>query len=728
MKWNNRIMNTRLQKHAQRAEKPTWPLVIGLIISGLALSPVQAAVLVSVDHTVGSDNSVSITLTTDGMAAEPVVFSTDSPARIVLDLQDTRSNLSSNPVNVSIGRVGQYSTLSTGSRTRLVVDLSAPSSYEINTSGNEVVLKIAGGTSAAASRSSASGNRMEITNIDFRRGDEGQSRVIISFSSPGANVAVNEQGSRIVVDVLSADIPDSLRNRLDVVDFATPVQYITTSQQGSGVRMELNVAGVYEQLAYQTGSDFVIEVKKPVVKESIQDTLQFFEDKEYTGERVTFNFQDIEVRSVLQLIADVSDLNIVVADTVGGNLTLRLTNVPWDQALDIILDSKNLDKRFNGNVMWIAPLEEIATREQQLRQAKLDKQQLEPLRTAIITLSYAKAIEIKALIDASSESSFRGNITSELGLLSPRGSVTVDVRTNTLLINDTPDKIDAIRALVDELDRAIRQVMIESRIVIARSDFSHELGVRFGVTHTRISRDGDGIIDNLLVTGATGTGVDTTFFSILDPDFDGTILLPTQPGRYNVNLPVSNPAGSFAVAFLNGDYLLDLELSALESEGQGEVISAPRVITANQAEAFIQQGVEIPYLQASSSGATNIQFKEAVLELRVTPLITPDNRIQLELAIKQDTVGEVFVLQNGAQIPAIDTRELSTSVLVNNGETVVLGGIYQDESSYIITKVPGLGDLPVIGALFRNKTTSVEKRELLIFITPTILDDRISAY
>ncbi len=724
MKWNIH-MNTRLQEQAQRAEKITWSVLIGLTFAGLVISPLQAAELLSVDHSVGSDNSVSITLTTDGPASDPAVFSTDNPARIVVDLQDTQSNLSSNPVNVSIGRVGQYSTLSAGGRTRLVVDLSAPSSYEINTMGSEVILKVSSGaTSSIASTPGVAGNRVEITNIDFRRGEEGQSRVIISFSSPGANVAVNDQGSRILVDVLSANIPNALRSRLDVVDFATPVQYINTDQQGSGVRMELNVAGAYEHLAYQTGSDFVIEVKEPEVEESIQTELQFFEDKVYTGARVTFNFQDIQVRSVLQLIADVSDLNIVVADSVGGNITLRLTGVPWDQALDIILDSKNLDKRNNGNVMWIAPIEEIATREQQLLQAELDKQQLEPLRTAIITLSYAKASELRNLIEESSELSARNTTSSEAGLLSPRGSVSVDERTNTLLINDTQDKIDAIRALVSELDRAIRQVQIESRIVIARSDFSHELGVRFGVSHTHIS-------DNVIsVVGATGSGVDTTFFGIVDPDpeFPGAILRPTQPGRYNVNLPVANPAGSFAVSFLNGDYLLDLELSALESEGQGEVISSPRVITANQAEAFIQQGVEIPYQQATSSGATNVQFKEAVLELRVTPLITPDNRIQLELAVKQDTVGEVFVLQNGAQIPAIDTRELSTSVLVNNGETVVLGGIYQDESSYISTKVPGLGDLPGIGVLFRNKSTQVEKRELLIFVTPTILDDRISVY
>ncbi len=723
MKWNNR-MNSRLQGYARGASKVVWSFLTGLIFAGLAISPLQAAELLSVHHAVGNDNSVSIILTTDSMAADPAVFSTDDPARIVLDLQDTQSGISSNPVNVSAGRVGQYSTTSAGGRTRLVVDLSAPSSYEVYTSGSDVVLKIASGSSSSSvSYASSSGNAATVTNIDFRRGEEGQSRVILSFAAPGANVAVNEQGSRLIIDVLNADIPAALRSRLDVVDFATPVQYINTDQQGSGVRMELNIAGAYEHFAYQAGSDFVIEVKKPEVEVVLEAELKFFEDKVYTGARVTFNFQDIEVRSVLQLIADVANLNIVVADSVGGNITLRLTNVPWDQALDIILDSKNLDKRNNGNVMWIAPIEEIATREQQLLQAALDKQQLEPLRTAIITLSYAKASELQALIEDSTKQSVRNTTSSDLGLLSGRGSVSVDERTNTLLINDTQGKIDAIRALVDELDRAIRQVQIESRIVIARSDFSHELGVRFGVSHTRISGD------KVLVTGATGSGVDTTFFSIVDPNNDtGAILLPTQPGRYNVNLPVANPAGSFAVSFLNGDYLLDLELSALEAEGQGEVISSPRVITANQAEAFIQQGVEIPYQQSTSSGATNVQFKEAVLELRVTPLITPDNRIQLELAIKQDTVGDVFVLQNGARIPAIDTRELSTSVLVNNGETVVLGGIYQDESFYSTTKVPGLGDLPGIGFLFRKKVTSVEKRELLIFVTPTILDDRISVY
>jgi len=555
--------------------------------------------------------------------------------------------------------------------------------------------------------------------VDFRRGEEGESRVIVSFNSPGASVAVNERGNHLLVDVLNAMVPDEQRRRLDVVDFATPVQFIDTDARGTSTRIDLSVNGDYEHLAYQTGNDLVVEVKQRVVVEEVEEkpVVSFFEDKEYSGSRVTFNFQDIEVRSVLSLIADVSNLNIVVADSVGGNITLRLNNVPWDQALDIVLDARNLDMRENGNVIWIAPVEEIAAREQQLLQALEAKRVLEPLQTAMIQLSYAKVSDIQTLIEQSVGS---GSGDEGMGLLSDRGSVTFDERTNTLLINDTADRIEEIRGLISELDRPVQQVQIESRIVIARSGFNHELGVRFGATAIHIG-------NNVGVFGATGTGVDTTFFSIVDPapvdpGESPSILLPTQPGRYNVNLPVANPAGTLAVSFLNGNYLLDLELSALESEGQGEVISAPRVITANQAEAYIQQGVEIPFQQSTSSGATSVQFKEAVLELRVVPLITPDNRVQMDLEVKQDTVGDIFVLQNGAQIPAIDTRELSTSVLVNNGETVVLGGIYQDEKNFTEDKVPWFGDLPVIGAAFRTRTTDNQKRELLIFITPTILN------
>ena len=470
--------------------------------------------------------------------------------------------------------------------------------------------------------------------------------------------------------------------------------------------------GAYEHLMYESGNDIVLEISKvEAYKQEQELEVKFFEEKTYEGTKVTFNFQDIPVRSVLQLIADVSDLNIVVADSVGGNLTLRLTNVPWDQALDIVMDARNLDKRHNGNVIWIGPTAEIAAREQQLLQAQLDRQILEPLQTALIPVSYAKAEDLVELITSSTNT-----VDAEYGLLSERGSVTMDERTNTLLITDTAEKIVEIQKLVTNLDYAVRQVQIEARIVIANSDFAHELGVRFGVSYLHLGT-------NIGIIAADGQAADTLNPAI-NPRDDGLLDIPSYPNRYQVNLPASENASTIGLSFLAGDWLLDLELSALESEGEGEVISTPRVVTANQAEAFIQQGVEIPYENSTSSGATAVQFKEAVLELKVTPLITPDNRVQLELAIKQDTVGEIFTGALGAQIPSIDTRELNTTVLVANGDTVVLGGIFQDERRSEEDKVPWLGDIPGLGVLFRRRGNETKKRELLIFVTPSIVEDR----
>jgi len=478
--------------------------------------------------------------------------------------------------------------------------------------------------------------------------------------------------------------------------------------------LDLTLSGLYEHLAYESGNDLIIEVKPMSQGAKAADDIEvkFFEEKTYEGTKVTFNFQDIPVRSVLQLIADVSDLNIVVADSVGGNLTLRLTNVPWDQALDIVMDARNLDMRRNGNVIWIGPTAEIAAREQQLLQAQNDRRILEPLQTVLIPISYAKAEELMTLIQ---ESGSTGD--SDYGLLSERGSVTIDERTNTLLVTDTVEKILEIQKLVTELDYAVRQVQIESRIVIANSEFSHELGVRFGVSYLH---DGS----NIGVIAPTGRAADTMNPRI-NPRDDGLLDIPAYPNRYNVNLPAANTnAATVALSFLTSNFLLDLELSALEAEGEGEVISTPRVVTANQAEAYIKQGVEIPYEQSTSSGATAVQFKEAVLELRVTPLITPDNRVQMDLSVKQNTVGEIYQTARGGSVPSIDTRELETQVLVANGDTVVLGGIFQDEKNSKEEKVPWLGDIPGVGALFRRRSNESKKRELLIFITPSIVEDR----
>ena len=685
----------------------------------LAIAPAVAAFaatsVTGIEHASSADGGVSISLQTTGDVPQVSVFATENPARIVLDLADTAYGQGeSGSIFVGQGAVQQYSAISAGGRTRLVVDLSSSVNYDYSADAGRVVLTVAGGGPMATSAPVAGNSGYSVTGVDFRRGDEGQARIIVSLDKPGASMSMREVTNGLTLDIFNAGLPDSLDQRLDVMDFATPVQLIDSYGVNSGVRLDISTAGLYEHLAYEAGNDIIVEVsamsQTALSKEDIE--VKFFEEKEYEGTKVTFNFQDIPVRSVLQLIADVSDLNIVVADSVGGNLTLRLTNVPWDQALDIVMDARNLDMRKNGNVIWIGPTAEIAAREQQLLQAQMDRRILEPLQTVLIPISYANAEDMMTLIQDSTSAT--GN---EFGLLSERGSVTIDQRTNTLLITDTADRIIEIRELITELDYAVRQVQIESRIVIANSDFAHELGVRFGVTALHQG-------SNIGVIAADGRAADTVNPAI-NPRDDGLLDIPSYPDRYQVNFPAPTAnAATLGLSFLTSDIILDLELSALEAEGEGEVVSTPRIVTANQAEAFIQQGVEIPYENSTSSGATAVQFKEAVLELKVTPLITPDNRIQMDLAVKQDTVGEIYQTSRGGSVPSIDTRELETQVLVANGDTVVLGGIFQDEKASREEKVPWLGDIPVAGALFRRRANETKKRELLIFVTPTIVEDR----
>ena len=692
---------------------------LGLLLTILPVLTVLAATNVTgIDHSSNADGGVTITLQTSGDEPQVSVFATQSPARIVLDLADTGNEAGTDAVTVGQGAVQQYSAVAAGGRTRLIVDLSQLASYDYNSDSGQVVLTIAGSSAtkqvSKSTSSDSGGYGFSVTGVDFRRGEEGQARVIVSMNRPGASVTTEEGSNNLVLNIFNADVPDRLNQRLDVIDFATPVRLIDTAPVDSTVQVVMATSGAYEHLIIESGNDIVVELK-PLSNSAMSVSeieVKFFEDKSYEGTKVTFNFQDIPVRSVLQLIADVSNLNIVVADSVQGNLTLRLTNVPWDQALDIIMDARNLDKRENGNVIWIGPTAEIAAREQQLLQAQLDRRILEPLQTVLIPISYAKAGDLVELIlNANNEEG------SEYGLLSERGSVTMDERTNTLLLTDTAEKIVDIQRLITELDYAVRQVQIESRIVIASSEFAHELGVRFGVTGLHNG-------SNIGVIAADGRAADIVNPAI-NPRGDSLFDIPAYPNRYQVNLPSpSTNAASLGLSFLSGDWLLDLELSALEAQGEGEVISTPRIVTANQAEAFIQQGVEIPYEEATSSGATSVRFKEAVLELKVTPLITPDNRVQLELEIKQDTVGEIFQTARGGSVPSIDTRELSTTVLVANGDTVVLGGIFQDEKNSKEEKVPWLGDIPGLGVLFRRRANETKKRELLIFVTPTIVEDR----
>jgi type IV pilus assembly protein PilQ len=693
----------------------------GLVVVALS---VQASELREISVAVEA-GEVRLVLTGEGDFSDPVAFVTESPPRLVIDLPDTVSAVTGAKVPVDAGPITAYQAITAGGRTRLVVDLENVVPYELESTNDTLTFvmdaSLAGDRTVMTSSTAGADGAVSIQGIDFRRSPEGGSRVIVDLDRPGANLTVSERGTGLRVDILGARLQDSQFRRLDVVDFATPVQMIIPEQRGDNARLMLEIAGPYEHLAFQSGNQIVVEISRPP-EEIVEDDreLQFFGEREYEGDRITLNFQDIQVRSVLQLIADVSDRNIVVSDSVTGSLTLRLTNVPWDQALDIVLETKNLDMRESGNVTWVAPIAEIAAREQQVLRARADRQTLEPLRTVMLPISYANASDLASLVSVS-----QGD---ETGMLSERGSVSVDERTNTLLVTDTLDRIDEVRALVAELDRPVRQVHIESRIVIARHDFNYQLGVRFGVTGARQDSRG-----NLYSTSGSSNATETMTRSGLVNRRAGRgtatpLDLPGLDDRLNVNLPVSNPAGSLGISILAADYMLDLELSALETEGRGEVISTPRLITANQTEAFIQQGVEIPFESVqggNQAGAVNVEFKEAVLELRVTPLITPDNRVQLDLSIKQDTVGEIFETGRGGSVPSIDTREMATKVLVDNGQTVVLGGIYQEERNFSTTKVPLLGDVPVMGHLFRRRGNDDQKRELLIFVTPTIQDDRV---
>jgi type IV pilus assembly protein PilQ len=501
------------------------------------------------------------------------------------------------------------------------------------------------------------------------------------------------------------------------MDFATPVTTVDTLRTNMDTRIVISADGKYEQLAYQSDNEFTIEVN-PAPEETAEESSLFSETKEYEGQRLTLNFQDIETRAVLQLLAETSGKNIVVSDTVQGNVTLRLRNVPWDQALDIVMTTKGLDMRQNGNVIMVAPAEEIAARETADLEAKNAISELEPLYSEFLQVNYAKASDLAGLIMASSGGT---------PLTSSRGSVGVDDRTNTLLVQDTAERLQRIRRLVRALDIPIKQVLIESRIVVVNDDFSRDLGVRLGVTAFNESNTG------LTTISGTGQGTDNMISSYLenlaDPTSTTLLELPNLTDRYNVPLPVGAAAGRFSLAVLESDYLVDLELTALEAEGRGEIVSTPRVITANQKQATIKQGVEIPYQQSASSGATTIQFKEAVLELVVTPQITPDNNIIMDLMVSKDNVGEIISTGGlGGTVPSIDTRSVETQVLVANGQTVVLGGIYETERRETVTKVPVLGDIPFAGSLFRSKQRLDNKAELLIFVTPRILEEGATVY
>ncbi|MEO6081325.1 MAG: type IV pilus secretin PilQ [Steroidobacteraceae bacterium] len=670
-----------------------------------------------------SGQGLQIVLTTSGPAAEPISFTIDNPARISFDLANTSLALAQRRIDVRKAGLDSIVAAEGNGRSRLVLNMDSLQPYQTRIEGNRIIVTLGENTramaaaSAPASAAAPAGpatirmSARRIPKIDFRRGGDGSStgRLIVSLSDPRTPINLRQQGNRILVDFVGAELAPEFQKSYDVSDFATPVTGFDAIRTASGTQLSINATGDFEQLAYQADDQYVIEIQPRRVAK-----VQADEKPVYTGERMGANFQDIPTRTLLQLIADTSGKNIVVGDSVTGNMTLKLEDVPWDQALDIVLQTRGLDKRVQDNVIIVGPTEELANRDKARLAARQDLQDLAPVRTEYLQVNYAQATDLAALI----QSGGAGGPTGK-SLLSLRGSVKIDSRTNMLIIQDTPESITNIRQLVSILDIPVRQVEIEARIVVVNEDFSRDLGVRFGFTGTETNGS-----NGLFAVTGTAAGADIIGSSALANLAGGggvyPVTVPTgvaAPSRYNVNLPVTNPAGTLSTMILGSDFLVDLELSAAQAEGKGEVISSPKITARNLQEAYIEQGTEIPYQEAASSGAATVTFKKAVLSLRVTPQINPDNTLILKIIVHKDNVGQLF---GTSQVPSIDTRELNTEIVMRDGETAVLGGILETEHRTSERKVPFLGDIPVLGHLFKSTGKVNNKDELLIFVTPRI--------
>jgi type IV pilus assembly protein PilQ len=698
---------------------------MALLVLALASFAARAAdplKLESIDVQTLSGQQVQLKLHMSGPAPEPLPFTIDKPARIAFDLPNTTLALASRRIDVKSGGVDTVLAAEANGRTRLVVNVDTLLPYTTKVDGDTIIVTLGQQPGAdvgkpAVARAGAGGGptvtERSIRTIDFRRGSDGTGRVIVQLTDPRTPVNVRQEGNQIVVDFAGTVMPKNLMRRYDVMDFATPVQTVDALRVEGSSRLVISAQGDFEQLAYQSDNQYTVEIK-PSTKRSAGGAE---EKKEYTGERLTLNFQDIDVRSVLQLLADTSGQNIVVSDSVTGNLTLRLQNVPWDQALDIVLRTKGLDKRRQDNVIIIGPTDELASREKAELAAHKEVQELSPVHTEFLQVNYAKVADLAKLIKTAN---------AKDSMLSARGSLSVDERTNTLLVQDTADKLQDIRRLVQTLDVPVKQVLIEARIVVVSDTFERDLGARLGISGFTTAGAG-----SLISVSGTNVGTDSMISSnhpASTTSPTGYVNFPTLDNRYQVNLPAANTNGSIGVSVLAGKHLLDLELSAAQNEGKSQTISAPRVITANQKQATILQGTEIPYQESASSGATTTQFKNAVLSLKVTPLITPDNRVVLDLDVSDDTVGAQVTSATGGSVPSIDTREIITQVLVNDGQTVVLGGILETTKTKSANKVPFFADIPVLGNLFKSTTDINNKTELLIFITPKILREGSNLY
>jgi type IV pilus assembly protein PilQ len=679
---------------------------VSMIALGLLSGLANAVTLEDVSFSSLAGDRTEVVLSFDGTPPEPTGYTIERPARIAVDLRDTKSALDSRNISLGSGNAKSMTVVETNERTRLIFNLSDLVSYRTIRDGNRLVMTIGepsdggsvastGPTTAPVMTSGAAGSAGNaLAGVDFRRGADGEGRIIVDLGRSDVPVDLSELGGKIRLIMGDLSVPQDLRRRLDVTDFATPVNRIDIYVEDGNAVVEIQPEGNYDYIAYQSGSEFTVSVERLTEEEAEQRREEKFP---YTGEKLSLNFQDIEVRSVLQLIADFTGLNLVASDTVSGSITLRLQNVPWDQALDLILKTKGLDKRQIGNVLLVAPADEIAARERLELETEKQIAELAPVRLDIIQVNYAKAADVVSLIKADEE------------LISHRGFVSSDARTNTISVRETTEKLAQIRRLVSTWDVPVRQVSIEARIVRAQTDVAEDLGVRWGGAAYDVRGDG-----SVVSVGGSLSGVQDARNS----SAPGVGFATTFPGSLAVDLGVSAPgASSFALGWGSDDYLVDLELSALESNGQAEVVSQPRVVTADRQTASIKAGEEIPYQQAASSGATSTAFKEAVLALEVTPQITPDDKIIMDLVVNQDSRGQV----TATGIPAINTNQVTTQVLVGNGETVVLGGIFQSEVATTTIKTPFLGDIPYLGRLFKRTEYIDERSELLIFITPKII-------
>lgn len=667
--------------------------------SGYAQNSIES---INVSGQQGSSTVVKITLKS-ALAAVPASFAVNNPPRIAFDFPNTTNGMGKTVQEIGEGDVRRVNIVQAGDRSRVVLEMGKALGYDTRVEGNAILITLGGAASAGVSSATtqsfaqvrAGDDKHSLRDVDFRRGQAGEGRVMVDLSDNQVGIDLRVQGRSLIVDFLNTAAPKNLERKLDVVDFGTPVESIETFTQGNNTRIVITPKGAWEHSAYQTDKRFIVEVKKIVEDANRLVPVGF------SGEKLSLNFQNVEVRAVLQVIADFTSLNVITSDTVGGSLTLRLKDVPWDQALDIILQSKGLDMRKTGNVIWIAPRDELATREKLALESRAQISDLEPLRTESMQVNYQKAADFQKLLADPTQK-----------MLSKRGSAVVDVRTNTVFVQDTPTRLEEVRKLLKQIDIPVRQVMIESRIVEANDTFSRNLGVRLGYNDRGLG--GNRVLVSGNVIGGTGLRTGQT------PD-PGTGYFPDS---FMTNLPAqglsgANP-GQIAFALFNSGKtrFLNLELTALQADGKGKIISSPRVITADQIEATIEQGTEIPYQQATSSGATSVSFRKATLSLKVKPQITPDDNVIMSLKINKDSVG-----QNTLSGPSIDTKQVVTEVLVENGGTVVIGGIYTQDERSTTTKVPVLGDLPFVGFLFKNNQRVDDRRELLIFITPKVLKD-----